>query len=294
MLDAVAAALAALNGQRIRPAKRRDGRIEALRVLRATRRTAVKARRAALQQLRNAIVAAPDKTRDRLRGRSRMQLIRGLAASRPNPLAFRDPETATQIALRSLARRILELTDEIADLDELITPLVTELAPQMLERVGFGVEVTGQLLISAGDNPDRLASEAAWAMLCGSAPLPASSEDPTPPAQPRRRPRPPTAPSAWPPSAAYASTRAPRPTPPAAKPTASPNAKPCAASSATSPARPTTSSLDEHESVSETAIHQPRLGKTLRDGGILPSNGRRGDAFDNALAESFSATSRPS
>jgi transposase len=113
-LDAVAAALAALNGKRIRPAKRGDGRIEALRVLRTTRQTAVKARHAALQQLRNTIVAAPDKTRDRLRGRSRMQLIRGLAASRPNPLAFRDPETATQIALRSLARRVLELTDEIA------------------------------------------------------------------------------------------------------------------------------------------------------------------------------------
>jgi transposase len=174
-LDAVAAALSALNCTRIRPAKSRDGRIEALRVLRTTRQTAVKARRAALQQLRNTIVAAPDRTRDRLRGRSRMQLIRGLAASRPDPLAFRDPEAATQIALRSLARRVLELSDEIADLDELIAPLVAELAPQLLERVGFGVEVTGQLLVTAGDNPDRLGSEAAWAMLCGSAPLPASS-----------------------------------------------------------------------------------------------------------------------
>ena len=144
-------------------------------MLRTTRQTAVKARRAALQQLRNTIVAAPDKTSDRLRGRTRMQLIRGLAASRPDPLAYRDPEIASQIALRSLARRILELTDQIADLDELIGPLVKELAPQMLERVGFGVEVTGQLLVTAGDNPDRLGSEAAWAMLCGSAPLPASS-----------------------------------------------------------------------------------------------------------------------
>ena len=174
-LDAVAAARTALHGRRIRPAKRRDGRIEALRVLRTTRQTAVKARRAALQQLRNTIVAAPDDVRDQLRRRTRMQLIRSLAASRPDTIAFRDPATATRIALRSLARRILELTDEISELDELIAPLVEELAPRMLQRVGFGIQNTGQLLVTAGDNPDRLGSEAAWAMLCGSAPLPASS-----------------------------------------------------------------------------------------------------------------------
>ena len=174
-LDAVAAARAALSGKRIRPAKHRDGRIEALRVLRTPRQTAVKARRAALQQLRNTIVAAPEGVRDQLRRRTRMQLIRALAASRPETIAFRDPATATRIALRSLARRILELSDEIAELDELIAPLVKELAPRVLERVGFGIQNTGQLLVTAGDNPDRLASEAAWAMLCGSAPLPASS-----------------------------------------------------------------------------------------------------------------------
>jgi transposase len=174
-LDAVAAARAALTGKRISVAKHRHGRIEALRVLRTTRQTAVKARRAALQQLRNTIIAAPDPVRDQLRRRSRMQLIRGLAASRPDPVAFRDPDAATRIALRSLARRILELSDEIAELDELIGPLVQELAPRLLERVGFGIHNTGQLLVTAGDNPDRLGSEAAWAMLCGSAPLPASS-----------------------------------------------------------------------------------------------------------------------
>jgi transposase len=174
-LDAVAAARAALTGKRISVAKHRNGRIEALRVLRTTRQTAVRARRAALQQLHNTIVAAPDPVREQLRRRTRMQLIRGLAASRPDTIAFRDPDAATRIALRSLARRILQLGDEIADLDELIGPLVAELAPRMLERVGFGIHNTGQLLVTAGDNPDRLGSEAAWAMLCGSAPLPASS-----------------------------------------------------------------------------------------------------------------------
>jgi len=77
--------------------------------------------------------------------------------------------------LKSLARRILELRDEITALDDLIAPLVTALAPQLLDRVGIGIEVAGQLLVTAGDNPDRLRSEASFAMLCGVAPLPASS-----------------------------------------------------------------------------------------------------------------------
>jgi transposase len=77
--------------------------------------------------------------------------------------------------MKSLARRYLELTDEIADLDELINPIVEALAPQLLERVGIGIEVAGQLLVTAGDNPDRMKSEASFAMLCGVSPLPASS-----------------------------------------------------------------------------------------------------------------------
>jgi hypothetical protein len=104
-----------------------------------------------------------------------MQLIRGPAASRPDTIAFRDPAIATRIALPSLARCILELSTEIAELDELIAPLVEALAPQMLRRVGFASKVVGQLLVTAGDNPERLSREAAWAMPCGSAPLPASS-----------------------------------------------------------------------------------------------------------------------
>jgi transposase len=104
-----------------------------------------------------------------------MQLIRTCAAWRPDATGFRDPVVATRIALRSLARRILALNDEIADLDELIMPLVQELAPALVQATGIGVEIAGQLLVTAGDNPERLRSEAAFAMLCGAAPLPASS-----------------------------------------------------------------------------------------------------------------------
>jgi transposase len=174
-LDAVLAARAALEGKRISVAKSRDGQIEALRVLRVARETAVKSRRSALQLLRMMIIAAPDEVRDQTRNLTRMQLIRTCAAWRPDVDAADDPVVATRIALKSIARRIIELNDEIANLDEPIERLVRELNPKLLEAVGIGVEIAGQLLVTAGDNPDRLRSEAGFAMLCGVAPLPASS-----------------------------------------------------------------------------------------------------------------------
>lgn len=104
-----------------------------------------------------------------------MQLIRTCATWRPDTTAFRDPVAATRIALKSLAHRYLELHDEIADLDQLIQPLVQELAPSLLKTVGFGIENTAQLLLTTGDNPARLTAEAQFVKLCGVAPLPASS-----------------------------------------------------------------------------------------------------------------------
>lgn len=77
--------------------------------------------------------------------------------------------------MRSLARRYLELHDEIADLDTPIKALVEELAPELIARTGVGIESAAQLLVTAGDNPERLRSEASFAMLCGASPLPASS-----------------------------------------------------------------------------------------------------------------------
>ena len=81
----------------------------------------------------------------------------------------------TKISLRSIARRILDVNDEIADLDRLIEPLVKELAPGLLAMQGVGTEIAGCLLVTAGDNPQRLRSEAGFAMLCGVAPIPAST-----------------------------------------------------------------------------------------------------------------------
>jgi hypothetical protein len=174
-LDAEAAARAALAGRRTGVPKTKDGAVEALRVLRLTRGTAVKARRAALQPLRNHIVSAPNAVRDAVRDLTRMQLVRTWAAWRPDADEFRDPVVATRIALKSLARRIVELGDEIAELDDLLAQLVRELNPALAAATGAGVEIAGQLLVTAGDNPERMTGEAGFAMLCGVAPLPASS-----------------------------------------------------------------------------------------------------------------------
>jgi transposase len=174
-LDAINAARAALHNRRTTIPKSKDGAVEALRVLRTARAQAVRERRNALQLLRMTIVAAPDEVRDHVRNLTRMQLIRVVAAWRPDVSNVADPVTAYRVGLKSLARRYLELTDEITDLDELINPLVEALAPQLLARLGIGIEIAGQMLVTAGDNPDRMKSEAGFAMLCGVAPLPASS-----------------------------------------------------------------------------------------------------------------------
>ena len=174
-LDAINAARAALHGRRTSIPKSKDGAVEALRVLRVTRAHAVRERRSALQLLRMSIVSAPEVLRDQVRHLTRMQLIRTLAAWRPDVSNATDPVTAYRVSMKSLARRYLELTDEITDLDELINPIVEALAPKLLERVGIGIEVAGQFLVTAGDNPNRMKSEAAFAMLCGVSPLPASS-----------------------------------------------------------------------------------------------------------------------
>lgn len=174
-LDAIAAAEAARTGQRVQVAKDRSGAVEALRVLRTTRKTAMKCRRATLQQLHNTIVAAPDAVRDQVRNLSRMQRLRTCAAWRPDSLGLRDPVVATKLALRFLARRVLDLNDEIAELDRLIVPLVEELAPNLLKLEGVGAENAGEFVVTVGENSDRLHSEASFAMMCGVCPIPASS-----------------------------------------------------------------------------------------------------------------------
>jgi transposase len=174
-LDAQNAAHAAFAGTRAVTPRSRDGMVEALRVLTACRKTAVAARRVALQMIQNTIVCAPDDLRDILRSMTRMQLVRTLAAWRPDLTAYRDVEAAYRISLKSLARRYLELHDEVAELDIMIRAIVDELAPDLTARNSIGHTGAAQLLLTAGDNPERLRSEASFAALCGVSPIPASS-----------------------------------------------------------------------------------------------------------------------
>jgi len=171
-LDAQNAAHA---GKRTVTPKSRDGMIESLRVLKACRKTAVAARRVALQMIQNTIVCAPDELRETLRKMTRMQLIRTLAAWRPDLTDYRNVASAYRITLKSLGRRYLELHDEIADLDTMIVAIVDELAPALVARNSIGHETAAQLLLTAGDNVQRLRSEASFAALCGVSPMPASS-----------------------------------------------------------------------------------------------------------------------
>ena len=109
-----------------------------------------------------------------LRSMTRMQLIRTLTAWRPDLTPYRQVEEAYRISLKSLARRYLELHDEIADLDDMIGAIVKDLDPELLAQTAIGLNSAAQLVLIVGDNPGRLRSEASFATLCGVSPVPAS------------------------------------------------------------------------------------------------------------------------
>ena len=172
--DAEAAARAVLAGDVAGVPKSGDGLVEMIRALRAARRSAVKARSQAANQLRSLRVTAPDGLRERLRGLSTKRLVAAAVRFRPGALP-ETPEEATKVALRSVARRHRVLSEEIAELDAQLDRLVAEAAPGMLALLGVGTDHAATLLVAAGDNPQRLQSEASFASLCGASPIEASS-----------------------------------------------------------------------------------------------------------------------
>jgi len=171
--DAVSAARAAFAGDALGVPKDRDGDVEAIRVLRLARSSAARDRTKALNQMRSIVSTAPEELRDQLRGLTIPKLVRAAAGFRP--AGRTDVTNACRVALRTLARRIKELDDEIRTLDELLAPLVAQTAPEMIQRVGVGTDTAGALLVAAGENSSRIRNERSFARLCGAAPLDASS-----------------------------------------------------------------------------------------------------------------------
>lgn len=193
--DAEAAARAVISGTASGEPKGADGAAESLRALRVARRSAVKARTQAANQLHGLLSTAPERLREELRGLPARQLAQRAARFRRGAGPCEDPASATKFALRSVARRYRALSEEIAELDEEIEWLVGEAAPELMALDGVGPDTAATLLIAAGDNPERLKSEASFANLCGAAPVPASfgqggALPPQPWRQPRRQPCP--------------------------------------------------------------------------------------------------------
>ena len=171
-LDAYAAARTALAQDEHATPKAGAGQVEAIRYLLVARRSAVKARTAAIVQIKSLLVTAPDLIRERYRSLGDKALIAALARLRlsTDPLL-----AAVGQGLRSLARRHQLLGEEVSDLDQALAALTAAANPALVAAKGIGTITAAQLLVTAGDNPERLRSEASFAALAGVSPIPASS-----------------------------------------------------------------------------------------------------------------------
>ena len=169
-IDAYAAARAALSGRASSAPK--DDTVAGIRALHNAARSAVKARTAALNQIGSILIAAPETVRARyghLKGTDRTD---ALARLRP---AGDSVHTAVLSALKSLARRVKELTAEHQALVKALDSVVSVHNPGLRAAHGVGPDTAAQLLVTAGGNPERMRTEASFAALCGAAPVPASS-----------------------------------------------------------------------------------------------------------------------
>ncbi|MFI0479664.1 IS110 family transposase [Actinomadura sp. 9N215] len=166
-VDAEAAARAVLAGEASAVPKDRSGPVGELRSLLLARRSAIKARTQANNQLRALVHDLHDEMRERLDQRRPAHRARACAALSPDNGTFK--------ALGVLGRRWLMLHQEIQELEQSIVTLVRETVPNLLARPGIGPITAAQLLVTAGDNPDRLRTEASFAALCGVSPIEHSS-----------------------------------------------------------------------------------------------------------------------
>jgi transposase len=173
--DAVGAARAVQAGEANGAPKAGTGGVEAIRLIQLARRSAMKARTQTTNQLHAVVTTAADQLRASLAGLTTMELVERAARLRPGAGTPTTPTAAAKLTLVTLARRWQRLTDEITELDRHLDQLTARTAPSLVELNGTGPQTAAALLTAAGDNPDRLRSEASFAALCGSSPLDASS-----------------------------------------------------------------------------------------------------------------------
>jgi transposase len=174
-IDAEAAARKVLSGEATAIPKDTTGIVESIRQLRLVRASAVKARSAALTQLGDLIATAPTTLRESLTPKTLRGKATVCARLRPDHARLREPLQAAKLALRTISQRILTLDIEIGNFDQHLKLLVATAAPRTTAKLGISTGHAAQLLITAGQNVDRLRNEAAFAHLCGVAPVAASS-----------------------------------------------------------------------------------------------------------------------
>lgn len=172
-VDAEAAARAVLSGEATVTPKSATGPVEALRQLRVARNGAVKARTAAANQLHSLCDTAPEQTRARLHGLTLRKKV--AVCERWRPGTSYSSEVAAKRALVSVARRWRALDEETKALDTHLRTILNSIAVPLLAKHGVGYETAGQLLVTAGDNPERMHKESSFAALCASNPVKAST-----------------------------------------------------------------------------------------------------------------------
>ena len=172
-VDAEAAARMVLSGEASATPKPRDGVVESIRVLQLARRSAIKARTQAGQQIRSLIITAPAELNRALGDLTTAQQVARCRRLRPG--TSKGALASTKQALRSLAQRWQQLDQEVDELERDLHRLTAAAAPRLLAEPGVGPETAAKLLVIASDNPARLRSDAALAALCGASPVEASS-----------------------------------------------------------------------------------------------------------------------
>ena len=173
-LDAYRAAHSVIAGMSTAVPKAKDGPVECLRVLRASRGSAIKSRSATINQIKGLLVSAPEALRSKYQGLTTGTMIEIMVRSRPSG-HLADPSYVTARVLKALAVRYQHLSAEIEDVNAQLQDILESYAPMLQQLTGVGTDVASQLLVTFGDNQERVGNEAQFAALTGAAPVPASS-----------------------------------------------------------------------------------------------------------------------